>query len=182
MPDLEGLAYVVAVDRLVEHLQPRGTRVVEHGVVGQRVLDGAVVERVERNGIIGVLGSEGRVNDVTAHWGLTVGRVLLLLRLGEEPLHNFPCTGRVLGALGDDEVVATVEGAPVAAVLARQRDIGEVGGGQALFLEGAKEPVVSWQHADVALAEVLAPCRAVLGLVSGRCLFAGPNPGIDAEE
>ena len=53
---------------------------------------------------------------------------------------------------------------------------------EALFLEGVKEPVVAWQHADVALAEVLAPRRAVLGLVSRRRLLVGPNLGVDAEE
>ena len=54
LTDLESFVDVVAVDGLIEHLEPRGTRIVEHGIVGQRVLNGAVLERVEGNGVIGV--------------------------------------------------------------------------------------------------------------------------------
>ena len=54
-----------------------------------------------------------------------LARVLELLRFGEEPLHNFPGARGVLGTCGDHEVVAAVEGTPVAAVLARERHVGE---------------------------------------------------------
>ena len=120
LPDLEGLVDIVACTPLRRtSCQPGSSRVVEDGVVGERVLDGAVLEGVQRHGLVGVLGRESGSHDVAAHGGLAIGGVLLLLGLGEEPLHNFPSTGRVLGALGDNEVITTIEGAAVAAVLAR---------------------------------------------------------------